>query len=230
MKREGAGPSVRPLSPPQRQGARAARRRGCDGLRDGRIQHRPIDRKMLGAQKPLHLRQADERRQKLLRDLVGEQAVAVPRKGRGVEHPLVNRKPDEPAKQRVALPPFDQPPLRTDRIEKPQKREAKLIEGAPTGWTGARSPRKARKSSRRAQTVPRWSTAESLAADGPPGCAPRRPCRRATPARPILAPHRSLAIRLPQSSGNYARATNTSGWSDIFFSNLLGKNQKLKAV
>jgi hypothetical protein len=41
---------------------------------------------MLGAHKPLHLRQAEERRQKLLPDLVGEQTVAVLRDGRGVEN------------------------------------------------------------------------------------------------------------------------------------------------
>ena len=52
---------------------------------------------MLGAQKPLHLRQAEERRQKLLRDLMGEQAVAVLREGRGVENLLVDRKSDKPA-------------------------------------------------------------------------------------------------------------------------------------
>ena len=52
------------------------------------FQHRAIDRKMLGAQKPLHLRQAKQRRQKLLRDLMGEQAVAVLRE---IEHALVDR-------------------------------------------------------------------------------------------------------------------------------------------
>ena len=69
---------------------------------------------MLGAQKPLHLRQAEERRQKLLRNLVREQAVAVLGEGRGVEHPLVDRQPDEPAKQHVELQPFE----RLDRIAK----------------------------------------------------------------------------------------------------------------
>src|ERR1700752_1644009 len=40
-------------------------------------------------------------------------------------------------------------------------------------------------------------------------------------ARYILAPHRSLAIRLAQASGNHARTTNTSNLSDVFFSSLL---------
>ena len=47
----------------------------------------PIDRKMLGAQKPLHLRQAKQRRQNSC-DLMGEQAVAVLRE---IEHALVDR-------------------------------------------------------------------------------------------------------------------------------------------
>src|ERR1700684_1495925 len=79
---------------------------------------------MLGAQKPLHLRQAEKRRQKLLRDLVREQAVAVLREGRGVENLFVDHKPDEPAKQHVELQPFDQLPLRAERKEKLQKRSA----------------------------------------------------------------------------------------------------------
>jgi hypothetical protein len=41
-------------------------------------------------------------------------------------------------------------------------------------------------------------------------------------ARPILAPHRSLAIRLSQASGNQARTINTSESSALFFSSLLG--------
>jgi len=77
---------------------------------------------MLGAQKPLHLRQADERRQKLLRDLMSEQTVAVLGEGRGVENLFVDRQSDEPAKQHVELQPFDQLPLRAERIEKLQKR------------------------------------------------------------------------------------------------------------
>ena len=77
---------------------------------------------MLRAQKPLHLRQAEQRRQKPLRDLVCEQAVAVLGEGRRVEHLLVDRQSDEPAKQKVELDPLDQLPLRPDRIEKLQKR------------------------------------------------------------------------------------------------------------
>ena len=109
------------------------------------FQQRSIDRKMLGAQKPLHLRQAEQRRQKLLRHLVGEQAVAVLREGRGVEHPLVDRKPDEPAKQHVELQPFDQLPLRADRIEKLQKRgpqqSLRRDRGTPDPLVKRRKPR-----------------------------------------------------------------------------------------
>src|SRR4029077_11213185 len=51
-----------------------------------------------------------------------EQAVAVLGEGRGVEDLLIDRQSDEPAKQKVELQPFDQLPLRADRIEKLQQR------------------------------------------------------------------------------------------------------------
>ncbi len=44
---------------------------------DPGLQQSPVDRKMLRAQQPLHLRQSEQRTQKALRDLVREQAVAV---------------------------------------------------------------------------------------------------------------------------------------------------------
>jgi hypothetical protein len=71
---------------------------------------------MLRAQETLHLRQGEQRRQKPLRDLLGKQTVAVLGEGRGVEDLLVDRQPDEPAKQQIELDPFDQLPLRA-RIE-----------------------------------------------------------------------------------------------------------------
>src|ERR1700733_8360955 len=134
---------------------------------------------MLGAHKPLHLRQAEERRQKLLPDLVGEQTVPVLREGRGVENLFVDHKPDEPAKQHLELQPFDQLPLRAERIEK--LADAKLAEAAPAGWTDARSPGKAPKTSRRAQPKPRSPAAASPATDAAPGCAPRPRHKRTRP-------------------------------------------------
>src|SRR5271166_3555965 len=77
---------------------------------------------MLRAQQPLHLRQGNERTEKPLCDLLREQTVAVLGKCRGVENPFVDREPDEPAKQQVELQPFNQLPLRADRIEKLQQR------------------------------------------------------------------------------------------------------------
>src|SRR6202020_1967459 len=87
-----------------------------------RLQQSPVDGKMLRAQKPLHLRQGEQRRKKPLRDLLSEKAVAVLGECRGVENLLVDRQPDEPAKQQIELQPFDQLPLRADRIEKLQQR------------------------------------------------------------------------------------------------------------
>src|SRR6185312_1856519 len=142
------------------------------------FQHRSIDRKMLRAQKPLHLRQAEQRRQKLLRDLVREQAVAVLGEGRGVERLLVERQPDEPAKQHVELQPFDQLPLRADRIKKLQERGSQQ----PLGRDG-RAPDslvKRPKTSPRVRPAPRRPAAASPAADGSPRSAPRRRCKKTT--------------------------------------------------
>src|SRR3984957_5588955 len=142
---------------------------------------------MLGAHKPLHLRQAEERRQKLLPDLVSEQTLAVLREGRGVENLFVDHKPDEPAKQHVELQPFDQLPLRADRKEKLQKR------------SGRKPPRRDRRTpdplvKRR---KPRVELSQSRVRQPPHR--PQRMLRRDPrldvdvreqgPARPILAPH-----------------------------------------
>jgi len=77
---------------------------------------------MLGAHEPLHLGQADERTQKRLGDLVGEQS------GRGsfkkVEASNALSSIESPTNQRNSmsnLKPLDQLPLRADRIEKLQK-------------------------------------------------------------------------------------------------------------
>ena len=134
---------------------------------------------MLGAQKPLHLRQAEERRQKLLRDLVGEQAVAVLREGRGVENLLVDRKPDEPAKQHVELQPFDQLPLRADRVEKLQQRRPQQALRRD-GWTPDPLVKR-RKPRVELSQRPRWSVAASPAADGSRLSAPRRRRKRTRP-------------------------------------------------
>jgi hypothetical protein len=100
---------------------------------------------MLGAQKPLHFRQGDERGQKLLRDLRGEQAVAILGEGRGVEHGLVDGKPNEPAKQKVKLDPLDQLALRADRIEKLQKRRPqRMLRRCPRLHVNVREQRPAR--------------------------------------------------------------------------------------
>ena len=155
---------------------------------------------MLGAHKPLHLRQAEERRQKLLPDLVSEQTVAVLREGRGVEHPVVDLKPDEPAKQHVELQPFDQLPLRAERIEK-------LAEAAPAGWTDARSPGKAPKTSRRAQPKPRSSAAASPAADAAPGSAPRPRRKRTRPRSSDPRPASTPRIDPPESPRRRHRIT-----------------------
>src|ERR1700677_2643236 len=107
---------------------------------------------------------------------VAEQAVAVLREGRGVDPPLVDHKPDEPAKQHVELQPFDQLPLRADRIEKLQQhspqQSLRRYRGTPD------PPRKARKTARRVQSEPHWSAAASLAADGSRLSAPQRRQKR----------------------------------------------------
>ena len=163
---------------------------------------------MFGAQKPLHLRQAEERRQKLLRDRVREQAVAVLREGRGVEHLLVDRKPDEPAKQHVELQPFDQLPLRADRIEKLQQRSSQKAlrrnRGTPDPLVKRRKPRVEFSQSRIGQPPHRPQRMvrpyPRLDVD----------VREQRPARPILAPHRNPRIAYAQASANQTRSINTS--------------------
>src|ERR1700733_1587483 len=164
---------------------------------------------MLGAQKPLRFRQGDERGQKLLRDLLGEQAVAVLREARGVEHVLVDHKPDEPAKQKVKLDPLDQLALRADRIEKLQKRRPQQTLRRNRGPSDS-------------IVKPRKRSVE-FGQGGRVRQAPHRPqrmlrryprlhvnVRKQRPARPILAPHRPLAIRQPTDQQNHARTINTS--------------------
>jgi hypothetical protein len=177
---------------------------------------------MLGAQKPLHFRQGDERGQKLLRDLRGEQAVAILGEGRGVEHGLVDGKPNEPAKQKVKLDPLDQLALRADRIEKLQKRRPQQTLRRKS--TAVRFDRKAPKTLGRVRPGPRSSVAHR----------PQRMLRRCPrlqvnvreqrPARPTLASHRPLAIRQPTAQQNHATTTNTSIPAPHFFSTRLGRD------
>ena len=173
---------------------------------------------MLRAHEPLHLPQGDERRQKLLRDLVGEQAVAVLREGRGVEDLLVDRQPDEPAKQHVELQPFDQLPLRADRIEKLQQRRPQQPLRRD-GWTPdpvvkRRKPRvelsqsRVRQPPHRPQRMPRRDARLDL------------DIREQGSARPILAPHRPPRIASPTPQ-NHAENQNSRTFPRHFFSSLL---------
>ena len=122
-----------------------------------------------------------KRRETPLRDRVREQAVAVLREGRGVEHLLVDRKPDEPAKQHVELQPFDQLPLRADRIE--EAAAARPAASAPA--QSKRKPPDPLVKRRKPRVEPSQSrigsAAASPAADGSPLSAPRRRRKRTTP-------------------------------------------------
>ncbi len=105
---------------------------------------------------------------------------------------LVDRKPDEPAKRQQEAPavrPATAPSGSNQEAAEAEARSKALRRDRGNG----RFPRKAPKTSRRARPAPHWSAAASFAADGSPGCAPRRRRKRTTPARPILAPNRSLA-------------------------------------
>src|SRR4029077_4971148 len=128
-----------------------------------------------------------------------EQAVAVLGEGRGVEDLLIDRQSDEPAKQKVELQPFDQLPLRADRIEKLQQRR----------------PQQSLRRDRRApaRLVERRKRSVEFS-QRPIGYAPHGSQRivrsyprldvdigKKRPARPISATHRSLAIRLRPSQG-----------------------------
>jgi len=173
---------------------------------------------MLRAQKPLHLRQAEQRRQKPLRDLVCEQAVAVLGEGRRVEHLLVDRQSDEPTKQKVELDPLDQLPLRPDRIEKLQKR-------------GPQQPLRRNRRTPVSLVKPRNRLIEFRQRRiGQPSHRPQRMLRRnprldvdvreQRPDRLILASHRSPAIRFANSR-NHAKRQNSSDFLGDFLSSLL---------
>jgi hypothetical protein len=73
------------------------------------------------------------------------------------------------------------------------------------GRTDARPPRKAPKTLHRAHRAPRRSGDASPATDASQGSVPRCRRRKQRPARPILAPHQSLAnhnANLTESCGN----------------------------
>ena len=183
------------------------------------LQQRSVDRKMLRAQKPLHLRQAEERRQKPLRDLVGEQTVAVLVEGRSVEYLLVDRQPDEPAKQQVELQPFDQLPLRADRIEKLQQRRAQQSLGRD-GRTAAPFVRRGKRPS--VGPAPR-SRAASIAADVFAGMrASMSTLGKQRPAHPIFAAHLANPQFASPTPANYATNLNSRPFPPDFFSSLLG--------
>src|ERR1700726_2107961 len=149
---------------------------------------------MLRAQQPLNLRKTEERRQKPLCDFLRKQAVAVLGECRRIENPLVDRKPDKPAKQQVELDPFDQLPLRADRIEKLQQRRPKQA---------------LRRNGRAAKRLVKRRKRPVEISERRVGQSPHRPqrmpgrntpldvdVREQCPTRPILAPHRSLANHL----------------------------------
>src|SRR6202020_1082550 len=133
-----------------------------------------------------------------------EQAVAVLVERRGVEHALVDGKPNEPAKQKVELDSLDQLALRADRIEKLQKRRPQQTLRRKA--TAVRFDRKAPKTLRRVRPGPRSSVAASPAADASPVSAP--PCQRTrtTPRssdpRPASTPRDSPTHRPRESRDN----------------------------
>src|ERR1700752_1891376 len=81
----------------------------------------PIHREVLMRQKTLHLRIGQQRSQKLLSDLGGQQSVAVLRENRVVPHRIIDPKSDEPPEQQVKLHPLHQLTFRTNRIKKLQQ-------------------------------------------------------------------------------------------------------------
>ncbi len=134
---------------------------------------------MLRAQKPLHLRQAEERGQKPLRDLVGEQTVAVlhrSSKRRTPSRRSTARRTSEKAGRTPTVRPVAAP-------SEPNKEATTAPRAAiaRAGWTDGRTPRKAPKTLGRVQPAPHWSRAASIAADVSQVSAPRRPHSKTAP-------------------------------------------------
>src|SRR3984957_19827387 len=141
--------------------------------------------------------------------------------------PLVDRQPDEPAKQQIELQPFDQLPLRADRIEKLQQRGPQQ----PLRRNGRTAAPLVKRRKRSVEIRQRRV--------GQPSHRPQRMLRRdprldvdvgeQRPARPILASHRSLAIRFANPR-NHTKRRNTSNFSGDFFSTLLERLASAEAV
>ena len=109
------------------------------------LDERPVDGKMLGRQKRRDLRMRQERRQKMLKHIAIQQAVAVLRKRRGVPDPIIGRKPHEPPEQEVVVHLLHQHALRTNAVKRLQKQRRHQLFGRDRGTALARvKPREAR--------------------------------------------------------------------------------------
>lgn len=91
------------------------------------VDHRAIDREVIGRQQPAHPSQAHQRRQELARDVRFQQPVAVLGKRRGVPDRRIDVDPDEPPEQQVVVDLLHQLPLRADREERLQQCRAQQL-------------------------------------------------------------------------------------------------------
>jgi len=120
------------------------------------LDERPVDGKMLGRQKRRDLRMREERRQKMLKHIAIEQAVAVLRKRRGVPDPVIWRQLHEPPEQEVVVHLLHQHALRTNAVKRLQQQRRHQLFRRDRGTALARvKPREAR-THRRQNIVHQW--------------------------------------------------------------------------
>ena len=82
----------------------------------------PVDREVLTRQQGFDFLLRQNRSEKLHGDIALEQPVTVLGEGCRIPHRVLDAEPDKPAEQQVSVDPFDQLPLRADRIECLQQR------------------------------------------------------------------------------------------------------------
>ena len=165
---------------------------------------------MLGAQKPLHFRQGDERGQKLLRDLLGECAISwVSKRSRffeKVEASNTFSSMESPTNQRNKGQTRSARPAGAPSGSYREAAEASPAANAPAQSTAVRFDRKAPKTLRRVRPGPRSSGAASPAADASlvsaPPCQRTRTTPRSSDPRPASTPRDSPTHRPRESRDN----------------------------
>jgi hypothetical protein len=85
------------------------------------LDQRAVDREVFAGQQLAYLRQIENARKKLRRDIAVEQPVPVLAEHGRIPHRIVRRQPDEPAEQQIVVELFHQLPFRAHRVQRLQQ-------------------------------------------------------------------------------------------------------------